>query len=118
MPIWPCQKFQPRKRERLINILTINNLFIMGMMKNKMPARSWSALGGKNGVYLVLITAVISGLANFFNKFGLEVLGKNAYQYTTLKNIIAAVILSLLILTPLIWPKLKKLSANDCLKLL
>ena len=72
----------------------------------------------KKGIYLVLITAVISGLANFFNKFGLEALGKDAYQYTALKNIIAAIILSLLVLTPLIWPKLKKLNSGDWLKLL
>ena len=71
----------------------------------------------KKGIYLVLLAAVISGLANFFNKFGLEALGKNAYQYTTLKNIIAAIVLSLLVLTPLIWPKLKRLSAADWLKL-
>ena len=71
----------------------------------------------KRGIYLVLITALISGLANFFNKFGLEALGKNAYQYTTLKNIIAAIVLSLFILTPLIWPKLKKLNSLDWLKL-
>lgn len=72
----------------------------------------------KKGIYLVLITAVISGLANFFNKFGLEALGKNAYQYTTLKNLVPAIILSILVLTPLIWPKLKKLSPTDWLKLL
>lgn len=71
----------------------------------------------KKGIYLVLITVLISGLANFFNKFGLEVLGKNAYQYTTLKNIIPAIILSVFILTPFIWPKLKKLTKNQWLKL-
>lgn len=71
----------------------------------------------KNGIYLVLITAFISGLANFFNKFGLEALGKNPYQYTTLKNIIPAIILSLLVLTPVLWPKLKKLKPGEWLKL-
>lgn len=71
----------------------------------------------KNGIYLVLITALISGLANFFNKFGLDALGKNPYQYTTLKNIIPAIILSLIVLTPFIWPKLKKLNQLDWLKL-
>lgn len=69
------------------------------------------------GIYLVLITALISGIANFFNKFGLNALDKNAYQYTTLKNIIPAVILSFLVLTPFIWPKLKNLSRNQWLKL-
>ncbi len=67
----------------------------------------------KKGIYLVLITAVISGLANFINKFGLEVVSKNAYQYTTLKNVVAALILSLVILTPMVWPKLKRLNLKD-----
>jgi len=67
----------------------------------------------KKGIYLVLIAAVISGLANFFNKFAMQVLDKNAYQYTTLKNIIAALILSLFILTPMVWLKLKKLNKKD-----
>ncbi|MDO8669200.1 MAG: DMT family transporter [Candidatus Buchananbacteria bacterium] len=71
----------------------------------------------RKGIYLVLITAVISGLSIFFNKFALEALGKNAYQYTTLKNIIPAVLLSFLILTPFIFPKLKKLNKGQWLKL-
>lgn len=71
----------------------------------------------KNGIYLVLVTVFISGLANFLNKFGLDALGKNAYQYTTLKNIIPAVLLSVMVLTPLIWPKLKALNKNQWLKL-
>ncbi len=69
------------------------------------------------GIYLVLITAVISGFANFFNKIGMQVLGKDAFQYTTLKNVIAALVLSLLILTPWLLPKLKKLSKKDWGKL-
>jgi len=71
----------------------------------------------KKGIYLVIATAVISGLANFFNKFGLQALGKNAYQYTTLKNVIVALVLSLIILTPRLWPKLKSLTKKDWGKL-
>lgn len=67
----------------------------------------------KKAIYLILATAVISGLANFANKFGLTAVGKNAYQYTTLKNVMVALILSLLVLTPWLWPKLKKLAKND-----
>ncbi|MFA4871962.1 MAG: DMT family transporter [Patescibacteria group bacterium] len=71
----------------------------------------------KKGIYLVIITAIISGLANFFNKFGLQSLGKNAFQYTTLKNVVVALILSLIILTPVIWPKLRRLAKKDWLML-
>lgn len=67
----------------------------------------------KRGIYLVLITAIISGFANFFNKFGMQVLGKDAFQYTTLKNVVVALILSLFIFTPIIWPKLRNLSKKD-----
>ncbi|MFA5020585.1 MAG: DMT family transporter [Patescibacteria group bacterium] len=62
---------------------------------------------------------IISGLANFLNKFGLEAVGKNAYQYTGLKNIAAALILSLVLLArPGIIAKLKAISKTDWLKLL
>lgn len=87
-------------------------------MNKIISTQGGSVSGMKKGVYLVLATALISGLANFFNKFGLDALGKNAYQYTTLKNIIPAVVLSIFILTPFIWPKLKSLSRNQWLKLL
>ena len=71
----------------------------------------------KKGIYLVLITALISGFANFFNKMGMEALGKDAYQYTFLKNAIVALVLSAAILTPLLWPKLKQISKSQWLKL-
>jgi len=72
----------------------------------------------RKGIYLVLATAVISGFANFFNKFGMQALGKNAFQYTTLKNVAVALILSLFVLTPIIWPKLKKLTKKNWAKLM
>ncbi len=71
----------------------------------------------QKGFYLVLATAVISGLANFFNKFGMQALGKNAFQYTTLKNVVVALFLTLIVLTPFIFKKLKLLSKKDWLKL-
>jgi len=71
----------------------------------------------KKGIYLVLATAVISGFANFFNKFAMNASGKNAFQYTTLKNVIVALILSLIILLPMVLPKLKKLNKKDWGKL-
>lgn len=71
----------------------------------------------QKGFYLVLGTALISGLANFFNKFGMKALGKDAFQYTTLKNVAVALILTLIVLTPFIFKKLKKLCKKDWLKL-
>lgn len=71
----------------------------------------------QKGFYLVLGTALISGLANFFNKSGMQALGKDAFQYTTLKNIVVALILTLIILTPFIFKKLKALNKKDWLKL-
>ena len=71
----------------------------------------------QKGFYLVLGTALISGLANFFNKFGMKALGKDAFQYTTLKNVVVALILTLIVLTPFIFKKLKKLVRKDWLKL-
>ncbi|MFA6321894.1 MAG: DMT family transporter [Candidatus Buchananbacteria bacterium] len=71
----------------------------------------------KKGFYLVLITAIISGLANFFNKFAMSVVGKDSFQYTTLKNILVALVLSLVILSPWIFRKLKLLEIKDWLNL-
>lgn len=68
---------------------------------------------------LIAGAIVISGLANFLNKFGLEAVGKNAFQYTALKNIAAALILSLALLArPGIMAKLKAIKKSDWLKLL
>ncbi len=71
----------------------------------------------KTGIYLVLGTALISGIANYVNKFGLAAVAKDAYQYTALKNIVVALILSVAVLTPFAWSKLKQLSRSDWLKL-
>lgn len=78
---------------------------------------SGSAFGGKKGIYLVIITAIISGLANFFNKFGLQALARDSFQYTTLKNTVVALILSAIVLTPWLLPKLKKLSRREWVQL-
>jgi len=72
----------------------------------------------KKGIYLILFTALISGLANFYNKLAMQVLAKNAFQYTFLKNCLVALILSILIMTPFLWPKLKSLNKSQWLKLL
>ncbi len=67
----------------------------------------------KLGIRLALLTAVISGCANFLNKLAMGAIGKNAFQYTTLKNIVAAMILSGLVLSPVAWQKLRELQKQD-----
>ncbi|MDX9892934.1 MAG: DMT family transporter [Patescibacteria group bacterium] len=70
------------------------------------------------GIILVLLTALISGVANFFNKFAMQILAKDAFQYTALKNIVVALGLSLILLSPLVLGKLKKIQKTDWLKLI
>lgn len=71
----------------------------------------------KKGFFLALGTALISGFANFFNKFGMNALGKDAFQYTALKNIVVAAILTLIIFSPFILKKIKNLSRKEWLRL-
>lgn len=73
----------------------------------------------KSAIFFIASAIIISGLANFLNKFGLEALGRNSYQYTTLKNISAALILSLVLLArPGIALKLKAIKKSEWTKLL
>ncbi|MBT7497296.1 DMT family transporter [Candidatus Woesearchaeota archaeon] len=67
-------------------------------------------------LYLALGTALISSVSIFINKFAVTAIG-NPYVLTTSKNIIVALLLTLLVLTPLVWKKLKTLPKNDWLKL-
>lgn len=73
----------------------------------------------KSAIIFIASAVIISGLSNFLNKFGLEALGRNSYQYTTLKNIAAALVLSLVLLArPGIVLKLKAIKKADWAKLL
>jgi len=69
------------------------------------------------GIKLALAAALISGVANFINKFGVG-LWNNAASYTTSKNIVAAFLLmgSLALLKR--FPRLKTLSAKTWVKLI
>jgi len=71
----------------------------------------------QKGLYLALGTAVISGFSVFFNSFAAKS-ASNPYILTTTKNIIVALLLGCLILTPLIRTKLKTLTKHDWLKLI
>lgn len=66
---------------------------------------------------LVLTTAIISGCSVFFNSFAAKVI-TNSNVLTTAKNILVALVLSVLVLTPILFKKLKQLQINDWLKLL
>jgi len=88
------------------------------MNQGSFQLRSRLARIRNQAIYLVIITAVISGLANFFNKFAMTAVGKDAFQYTTLKNVMAALILSLIVLTPLVFKRLRALKKRDWLSLI
>jgi drug/metabolite transporter (DMT)-like permease len=66
----------------------------------------------KKGVKYAFITAVISGLAVFINKFGVTV-WETASIYTTAKNLIAALLLTGLLIAFKKLPELKRLSAES-----
>lgn len=70
----------------------------------------------KKSLYLVLCTAVISGFAVFISKFAVKAIG-NPHVFTTGKNLLVGLILTALVLTPFILPRLKKIKLNDWLKL-
>lgn len=72
----------------------------------------------KKGLYLVLITVLISGFANFINKLALNNIGHDPYQYTTLKNIFSALVVCLFVLSPLVFKKLKRIRKNDWLTMI
>jgi len=67
----------------------------------------------QKGVYLAFLTALISGGANFFNKLSMSVVGKSAYQYTTLKNVVVALVLLLIVISPKMLTKLRQLTKKD-----
>lgn len=67
----------------------------------------------QKGVYLAFLTALISGGANFVNKLGLAVVKMNSDQYTTIKNIFVALVLTLIILSPKFLRQVKKLTLAD-----
>lgn len=69
------------------------------------------------GVRLAFFTALVSGLAVFFNKFA--VTGNiDPYQFTALKNILVALVLSLVMLMPLVFRKIKDISRKNWIRLI
>ncbi|MBR9693158.1 DMT family transporter [Candidatus Woesearchaeota archaeon] len=64
----------------------------------------------KKGLYLVLATALISGVSIFINKFGVK--GMDPALFTTSKNILVAVFLISTVLAMKEWKTLKELSTK------
>jgi drug/metabolite transporter (DMT)-like permease len=69
----------------------------------------------KKGLYLVFLTALISGVSIFLNAFGVK--GINPFVFTGLKNVIVCVFLFSIILLVKEFKSLKVLNKNDWLKL-
>lgn len=69
------------------------------------------------GIKLAILTAIISGFAVFFNKFAVTK-NINPYQFTALKNILVAVVLSLVVLTPFIFKKFQEISRKNWIRLI
>ena len=72
----------------------------------------------KKPALFLALTIIVSSVSNLVNKYAMSAFGNNAYQYTFLKNFLAAVCLCLLLLLPTIGSKLLKLSVKDWSKLL
>jgi drug/metabolite transporter (DMT)-like permease len=69
----------------------------------------------KNGLWLVLGTAIISGISIFINKFGVQ--GIDSSLFTGTKNFIVAIFLFSLIILAKDFKKLKELTKQEWLKL-
>lgn len=69
----------------------------------------------KKGLWLVLGTAIISGISIFINKFGVQ--GIDSSLFTGAKNFIVAIFLFSLIILAKDFKKLKELTKKDWLKL-
>ncbi|NQV13700.1 MAG: DMT family transporter [Parcubacteria group bacterium] len=69
------------------------------------------------GIKLAFATAIISGFAVFFSKFAVTN-NIDPYQFTTLKNVLVAVVLCSVVLLPMTWRKLRAIKRQDWYKLL
>ena len=69
------------------------------------------------GVYLALLTALISGSAIFFSSFAVKVL-KDPFVFTTLKNVIVALILCSFFILYKKWGELKLIKAKEWIYLI
>lgn len=70
----------------------------------------------QKGLYLVILTALISGFSVFINSLATKAIG-NSHVFTTGKNLLVALILSIIVLTPFLFKKLQLLNKHQWLKL-
>lgn len=70
----------------------------------------------KIGIILAFSAAIISGLANFVNKWGVTYV-KDPFVYTTMKNVVTAFLLIGLFLLAKNWRNLKLITKKDWVKL-
>ena len=70
----------------------------------------------QKGVILVLMTAIISGVSVFLNKFAVKAIA-NSDVFTTAKNIMVGLVLMGIVLLPFYFNKLKQVKSSDWLKL-
>jgi len=70
----------------------------------------------QKGLILVLMTAIISGVSVFLNKFAVKVIS-NSDVFTTAKNIVVGLVLMGIILLPFYFNKLKQVKKSDWVRL-
>ena len=72
----------------------------------------------KTGIMLALVTALISGFANFLSKVSVSVM-KDAVLFTTLKNsIVAMALLGIVLIAPFLRKRIRLLTRSEWIKLI
>ena len=81
-----------------------------------MDVRNSIRLENKNGLMLVLFTALISGFSIFINSYGVKEFDSSIFTF--LKNLVVAVLLFVIVLSISLFSELKKLSKKNWLQLI
>jgi drug/metabolite transporter (DMT)-like permease len=66
----------------------------------------------RKGIYLSLVTALISGVSIFVNKFAVDAIKPPLY-FTSAKNLVVGLMIVCLLIAVKKWPAVKKLSLNE-----
>lgn len=70
----------------------------------------------RSGLYLALVTALISGFSVYINSFGVKQV-PDPFVFTTSKNLLVGLVLAALVLAPAAWRELQNLSRRQWLSL-
>lgn len=65
----------------------------------------------KKSICLIFATAIISGLSIFLNSYAVQLANPTIYAF--LRNLVIALIMSAVILTPRVWPELRRLTRRQ-----